>query len=361
MIITEVIPSWFEYPLTIKIGAMPKFKITGTILRIKTDENIEGIAGTHFVNADNSLVAHIKRWQKILLKQDPFDIEKIWRDVYNTQNRILLGIPHALSVIDCALHDLKGKALGKPVYRLLGGYQHKVKAYASFPWWVNPVQLKGYLDPAMDRGFKAVKVRIGKDLEWDERVLKTVRDLGGNDLEIMADVNSGYSMRQALKIARVAERLDLRWLEEPLPSDDLTGLAELRHKVDIDIAGGENDAFTWRFREILERNAYDVIQPDVTRSGGITEVKKIAAIAESYGKLCVNHIFGVGPIQYANLQLLGAISNSPYMEYGFFPDEFLLTKAPIEIDKEGYAILPNKPGLGFELDETNLKKYQMSS
>jgi D-galactarolactone cycloisomerase len=358
MQITEILPVWFEYPLDIKIGAMPKFKITGTILRIKTDEGFEGIAGTHFVNADSALVAHIKAWQKILLKQDPLDIEKIWRDIYNTQNRILFGIPHAISVIDCALWDLKGKIWGKPVYQILGGYQHKIKAYASFPWWVNPVQLKSFLEPAMEKGFKAVKVRIGKDLEWDERVLKTVRDLGGNSLEIMADVNSGYSFRDALKIARVAERLDLCWLEEPLPSDDLNGLAELRRKVDIDIAGGENDAFAWRFRDILEKGAYDIIQPDVTRSGGITEVKKIAALAESFGKLCITHIFGIGPMQYADLQMLAAISNAPYMEYPFFPSEFLMTKEPIELDKEGYALLPNRPGLGFDLDEDILKKYQ---
>ncbi|NVM29119.1 MAG: mandelate racemase/muconate lactonizing enzyme family protein [Candidatus Helarchaeota archaeon] len=360
MKITEVLPSWFEYPITIKIGAMPRFKITGTILRIKTDEGIEGIAGTHFVNADKGLVAHIKGWEKILLKKDPLEIEKIWRDIYNTTNRISFGIAQSISIIDCALWDIKGKALGKPVYRLLGGYQDKVKAYASFPWWVNPKAIASFLDPALERGFKAVKVRIGKNLDWDERVLKTVRDLGGIDLEIMADVNSGYNSRQALKIARVAERLDLRWLEEPLPSDNLTGLAELRSKVNIDIAGGENDAFTWRFREILEKAAYDIIQPDVTRSGGITEVKKIAAIAESHSKLCINHIFGIGPIQYANLQLIGAVSNCPYMEYGFYPDEFLMTTAPIEIKKDGMAIIPSSPGLGFEIDEAVFNKYKQT-
>ncbi len=361
MQITEISPSWFEYPLTIKIGAMPRFKITGTILRIKTDEGIEGIAGTHFVNADKGLGAHIKGWEKILLKNDPLNIEKIWRDIYNTTNRISFGIPLSISVIDCALWDIKGKALGKPVYQLLGGFQHKVKAYASFPWWVNPKAIPSYLEPALERGFKAVKVRIGKDLDWDRRVLQTVRDIGGNDLEIMADVNSGYSSQQALKTARVAEKLELRWLEEPLPSDDLTGLSELRKKVDIDIAGGENDAFSWRFRQILEEGAYDIIQPDVTRSGGITEVKKIAALAESHSKLCINHIFGVGPIQYANLQLIGAVPNCPYMEYGFYPDEFLLTTKPIEVDKDGMAILPKLPGLGFELDEANFKKYQQPS
>ncbi|MFX1294435.1 MAG: mandelate racemase/muconate lactonizing enzyme family protein [Promethearchaeota archaeon] len=358
MKIIKVLPSWFEFPFTIKIGAMPRFKITGTILRIETDEGIEGIAGTHFVNADKGLVAYIKGWEKILLKKDPFDIEKIWRDIYNTTNRIAFGLDTSISVIDCALWDIKGKILEKPVYQLLGGYQHKVKAYASFPWWVNPKAISNYLESTIERGFKAVKVRIGKDLDWDSRVLRTVRDLGGNDLEIMADVNSAYSFRQALKIARIAEYLDLRWLEEPLPSDNLTGLSELRNKVDIEIAGGENDSFTWRYREILEKCAYDIIQPDVTRSGGITEVKKIAALAESYGRLCVNHIFGVGPIQYANLQLIGSIPNCPYMEYGFYPDEFLLTKKPIEVDKDGYAHLPDLPGLGFEIDEQAFNKYK---
>ena len=324
MKITEVLPSWFEYPLTIKIGAMPRFKVTGTILKIRTDEGIEGIAGTHFINADKGLVAHIKGWEKLLLKKDPFDIEKIWQDIYNNLNRITFGIGASLSVIDCALWDIKGKALGKPVYQLLGGFQHKVKAYASALGWVPPNGIEKWLDVAMQLGYKAVKVRIGKNLDWDTRVLQNLRDHGGDNLEIMADVNSGYSFRQALKIARVAERLDLRWLEEPLPSDDLIGLSELRSKVDVDIAGGENDAYTWRFREILEKGAYDIIQPDVTRSGGITEVKKIAAVAESYGKLCINHIFGVGPIQYANLQLIGAISNCPYMEHGLYPAEFLL-------------------------------------
>ncbi len=358
MKITEVLPSWFEYPITIKIGAMPKFKITGTILRIKTDEGIEGVAGTHFVNADAGLVSHIKGWQKLLLKKNPMDIEKIWRDIYNTTNRISFGIPLSLSVIDCALWDIKGKALGQPVAKLIGGFKDKIKAYASFPWWVNPKALKSFLDPALDRGFKAVKVRIGKNLDWDERVLTTVRDLGGDDLEIMADVNSGYTSRQALKIARIAEKLNLRWLEEPLPSDDLIGLSELRKKVDIDIAGGENDAFTWRFRQILESSAYDIIQPDVCRSGGITEVKKIAALAESYGKLCINHIFGIGPIQYANLQMNCAVSNCPYMEYGFYPDEFLMTKAPIELTKDGDALLPSLPGLGFELDDDVFNKFK---
>jgi D-galactarolactone cycloisomerase len=357
MKITEVDPVWFEYPITIKIGAMPKFKITGTILKIRTDEGIEGVAGTHFVNADKGLCTHILGWKKLLLKKDPLNIEKVWRDIYNTTNRISFGIPLSLSVIDCALWDIKGKVLGKPVYQLLGGYQDKVKAYASFPWWVNPKAIQSFLDPALERGFKAVKVRIGKNLDWDQRVLKTVRDIGGGDLEIMADVNSGYGKREALKIAHIAEKLELRWLEEPLPSDDLIGLSELRNKVDIDIAGGENDAFTWRFRQILESKAYDIIQPDVCRSGGITEVKKIAAIAESYSKLCINHIFGIGPIQYANLQLIGAVSNCPYMEYGFYPDEFLMTTEAIEIDKEGYAIIPQKNGLGFDLDEAVLNKY----
>ncbi|MHA1229461.1 MAG: mandelate racemase/muconate lactonizing enzyme family protein [Candidatus Helarchaeota archaeon] len=357
MKIVDIKPEWFEWPLTIKIGAMPKFKITGSILKIITDTGAEGIAGTHFVNSDNALVEHINRWKKFVIKQDPFNIQKIWRDLYNNINRILLGISHAISLIDCALWDLIGKILDKPVYKLLGGYRSKVPAYASLPWWINPRQLESYFKGILDRGFKGVKVRIGKNLEWDTKVLEKTRDIVGNDFHIMADVNSGYNFRQALKIARVCERLDLDWLEEPMPSDDLVSLAELRKKVDIMIAGGENDAFIYRFREILERRAYDIIQPDVTRSGGITEVKKIAAMAESYGIECVPHIFGFGPIQYANLQIIGAIPNCSWMEYSYIPEEFLMTKA-IELDQNGNAVIPESPGLGFDFIEEDFNKYK---
>jgi len=357
MKITNLETAWFEWPLSIKIGAMPKFKVTGSIVKVFSDNNKVGIAGTHFVNSDNALIAHIERWKKFVVNQNPFEVQKIWRDLYNNVNRILLGISHAISVIDCAIWDLIGKEVNRPVYKILGAFRNKIPAYASLPWWVNPRQLEVYFKGILDQGFKGVKVRIGKNLEWDIKVLEKARELGGKNFHIMADVNSGYNFRKALKIARVCERLDLDWLEEPIPSDNLDNLMELRKKVDIPIAGGENDAFIWRFREILEKRAYDIIQPDVTRSGGITEVKKIASLAESFGIECIPHIFGFGPIQYANLQLIGTLPNCRWMEYSYIPAEFLMTDK-IEIDKEGNAILPSNPGLGFNFNEEILNKYK---
>jgi L-alanine-DL-glutamate epimerase-like enolase superfamily enzyme len=357
MKIEKIEPAWFEWPLSIKIGAMPKFKITGSVVKVYSNDGNIGIGGTHFVNSDNALVAHIERWKKFIEKQQVFNIQKIWRDLYDNVNRILLGIPHAISVVDCAIWDLIGKIVNQPVYKILGGFRQKVPAYASLPWWVNPKPLESYFNGILDRGFKAAKVRIGKNIEWDTKVLEKARDVGGNDFHIMCDVNSGYNFKSALKIARVCERLDIEWLEEPLPSDDLDGYRELRQKVDVPIAGGENDAFTWRFREILEKRAYDIIQPDVTRSGGITEVKKIAALAEASGVECTPHIFGFGLIQYANLQLAGSIPNCNWMEYSYIPPEFLMTE-PIEIDKAGNAVIPDKPGLGFDFDEQAFNKYK---
>ena len=357
MKIVDIKSEWFEWPLSIKIGAMPKFKITGSVIKIISDEGQVGIGGTHFVNSDNALVNHIKRWKKFIINQDPFNSKKIWRDLYNNINRILLGIPHAISVIDCAIWDLIGKVLNKPVYKILGAYRSKIPAYASLPWWINPKPLESYLKGILDRGFKGVKVRIGKNIEWDTKVLEKARDIGGNDFHIMADVNSGYNFSRALKIARVCERLDLDWLEEPLPSDDLIGAYELRQKVDVPIAGGENDAFSFRFKEILEKRAYDIIQPDVTRSGGITEVKKIAAMAEAYGIECTPHIFGFGLVQYANLQIIGSLPNCNWVEYSYIPPEFLMTDI-IKLDNKGNAIIPDNPGLGFEFDEEAFNKYK---
>ena len=146
MKIEKIEPAWFEWPLSIKIGAMPKFKITGSVVKVYSDDGNIGIGGTHFVNSDNALVEHIERWKKFIEKQEVFNIQKIWRDLYDNVNRILLGIPHAISVVDCAIWDLIGKILNQPVYKILGGFRDKVPAYASLPWWVNPKPLESYFN-----------------------------------------------------------------------------------------------------------------------------------------------------------------------------------------------------------------------
>ena len=162
-------------------------------IQVHTDEGVSGL-GEASQSGNDYLLMKVLKWLEVQLRgEDPLQIEVLWEKmVYElgvySGDRV---IATAISAVDQALWDIKGKVLGKPVYKLLGGFQNKVKAYASFPWWVNPKAISSYLDPALERGFKAVKVRIGKNLDWDQRVLQMVRDIGGDDLEIMADVNSG--------------------------------------------------------------------------------------------------------------------------------------------------------------------------
>jgi L-alanine-DL-glutamate epimerase-like enolase superfamily enzyme len=360
MKITDVQTTVVKVPVSIKIGAMPKFSATGTFVTIRTDEGIEGTALTHFSFSDIALATYIESALKpVLLGQDPFLVEAISKTIYNYTNRIMFGIPQATSVVEVALWDIIGKSLHKPIYKLLGGHKEKVSAYASLLFWMLPMQLANTAKVAMDQGFKAVKIRIGKSLKEDEDCIKAVRSVSP-DLHIMADANSAYDdVKDALKLADICSKYGVEWLEEPLPSDDIDSLAELRSRSCVPIVGGENDFGVYRFREILEKKAYDIIQPDVTRSGGYIAVRKIGGMAESVGVKCVPHIFGFGLIAAANLQMIGALSNCEWMESPFFPREFYLTKQLMTPDREGFVEIPQGPGLGIELDWEAINKYKI--
>jgi len=359
MKVTEVKAEVIRLPFSIKIGSMPRISSSGTLVTVKTDEGIEGYGLSHFSLSDEAQVKFIEgALAKLVVGKDPFMIEKIWREMYNNSWRILFGIGQSISAVEVALWDVIGKSLKTPVYKLLGGYRDKVKAYASFAFGLAPKAAVGMVKAAVQRGFKAVKLRIGEGLSKDEEIIKAVRE-EYPDIGIMVDANSAYeSVKEAAELASICETYDVLWLEEPLPSDDLNGLSELRARSNIDIAGGENDFGIRRFREILEAGAYDIIQPDATRSGGILQVRKIAALAEAFGIRTIPHIFGFGLIMAANIHVIAANHTSEWMEYPFYPEEFYLLKTPIPVE-DGYALVPREPGLGVELDWESIEKYRV--
>lgn len=296
MQITDVKTYVLQLDFKVRIGSMPPLKATGLYVNIKTDEDIDGWALSHW-NLSN--VAHKKfideALRRLLLKKDPFMVEEIYNSIYHGSNRIMMGIPQATSAIQVALWDIIGKATRQPIYKLLGGMKRKVRAYASMPRAYKPKAAVGAVRATIDLGgFNAVKLRIGKSLKNDEAIIKEVRDTFP-DIDIMVDVNSGYTIvNDALKVAKICDKYNVTWLEEPLPSDNLNGLAKLRSKSPVEIAGGENDMGIFRFEDILSKGCYDIVQPDVTRSGGYLQLKKIDAMAEVKGVRCIPHIFGFG-------------------------------------------------------------------
>jgi len=362
MQITDVKTYLLELDFKIKIGSMPRFKATGLYTNIITDEGIDGWALSHWNLSNLAQKQFVEEALKsLILKKDPFMIEEIFHDIYQNTNRIMFGIPQSTSAIEVACWDIIGKATKKPIYKLLGGRKNKIKAYASMPRGYSAKAAVGAVQAALEPelgGFKAVKLRIGDGPKDDEDLIKNVKD-AFPDIDIMVDANSAYqSVNEALKVAKICDKYNITWLEEPIPTDNLNGLTKLREKSPVEIAGGENDFGIFRFEDILSRECFDIIQPDVTRSGGYLQLKKIDAMAEVKGVRCIPHIFGFGHILAANLHLVMS-TRCDWCEFPFIPDEYQLLEEPIHAVK-GYVSAIDKPGLGVEINkkmfEENVKK-----
>jgi L-alanine-DL-glutamate epimerase-like enolase superfamily enzyme len=222
----------------------------------------------------------------------------------------------------------------------------------------------------LERGFKAIKIRLHSEhLRDDLAVIKAIRDAVQDKMTIMVDANQActfsgpvWSYQRALLTARELEKLDVYWLEEPLHHEAYSDLARLAEEVDILIAGGEDESGLHRFRDLLDHGCFDVIQPDACASGGILQLRKIATIAESMNKLFVPHSYDTFSM-LAGLQVAGAVPNCNFVEYGIeLPTLDLghdnLLKTPIEVSKDGYVTIPERPGLGVEIDESIVNRYR---
>jgi D-galactarolactone cycloisomerase len=356
MIITEVNTHLMVLDFKFKIGSMPFLKASGLFINIKTDEDIDGwgLAHWNLSNAGAKLLVD-EAIAKLIVKKDPFMVEDIYHTIYHTSNRIMFGIPQVTSAIEVALWDIIGKATRQPIYKLLGGMKQKVRAYASLFKTYKPKAAIGAVQSALDLGgFSAVKLRIGQGIQKDEELIKAVRD-AFPDLKFMLDANSGYeNVHDAIKIAKICDKYEITWFEEPLPSDNLNGLAELRKQSPVEIAGGENDMGIFRFEDILSRGCYDIIQADVNRSGGFLQLKKIDAMAEVKGVRLIPHTFGYGLQLAANLHFVLS-SRCEWLEFPFFPDQFQVLEEPIKVEK-GWVKSIEKPGLGVEVNREMLEK-----
>ena len=355
MQITEVNTYVLQMDFKIKLGSMPRFQASGLYTNLKTDEGVEGWALSHW-NLSNLGQKQLidETLKKLVLNKDPFMVEDIYHELYQNSNRIMFGIAPATSALEIACWDIIGKATKQPIYKLLGGRKKEVKCYASM--------LRGYkakpaiksVENAVNQGFQGVKLRIGEGIKEDEEVIREVRN-AFPDIHIMADANSGYhSVNEALKIAQVCDKYNVTWLEEPIPTDNLNGLAKIKARSPIQIAGGENDMGIFRFEDILSKECFDIVQPDVTRSGGFLQVKKIDAMAEVKGVACIPHIFGFGHILAANLHFIMA-SRCEWCEFPFFPEQFQMLEEPIRVEKGKLKAL-DKPGLGVEINKEMFEK-----
>ena len=303
----------------------------------------------------------------VLIGQVPLEIEQLWDSMYRAT--IYFGrrgvALHALSGIDIALWDIKGKALGKPVRELLGPVQRtRVRAYASTLMPDTEDEVVRSVSQLIDRyGFTAVKLGwgpLGQDPDHDVRLAKAARKAAGDNIDVLIDAGLGYGKdaNTAIRVARELEQLGIFWLEEPFLPDELDAYAKLADTVDINIAAGEEDTTLAGFRELAERGHVDVLQPDVTRCGGITELLRIAGYAQRHGKACVPHAWKSGIIKAASLHVNAVLSDAWFQEYcvANTPLNTGLTRQTFPL-RDGFVEVPSTPGLGVDLDPDILERF----
>jgi len=335
------------------------------LVRVHTDEGIVGYGECSPMN--NRLVAaHLEHaLASLTLGCDPFDVEAIVeRLLVSTYKLAGQSMAMAVSGIEIALWDIMGKALGQPIYKLLGGaYRKKIRMYASsMRRDISPVDEAKRLAGLVEKhGFTAVKVRVGSTFGFDHdaapgrslEVVKEVRAALGDDIEIMVDGNSCYTAPRAIELGRRFEEYRVFHFEEPCPYWDLDSTAKVAKALDMPVAGGEQDWELPRFREMLERQVVDIVQPDLIKAGGFSVCKKIANLAEAFGCVCTPH--QTQPLgTLATLHFAAATPNVRYsQEYNIESNPLMqsLFREPALQVKDGYLAVPEGPGLGVEINE----------
>jgi len=343
------------------------------LIRIETDEGITGYGevdsspevGKAVVDA---AMSHGTCYglREIMVGKDPFDIEQIWELMYRkTHYYGRLGVVmHAMSGVDMALWDIVGKAVGKPVHKLLGGtYCSDVRAYASLLMPDNVPEVREAVRRYVAEGFTAVKLGygpLGNDVRRDVELAAAAKEAAGREVEVMIDIGHGYSLKEPMQAAREFEDIGIFRMEEPLPPEDFEGYRRLCASTSLRIAAGEQDTGRWTFRRLIWEACFDVIQPDISRVGGLTEAKRIAYMAYEANRLCVPHAFRTGVLVAACLHLIAAISNSAFLEFSVTESalRWELLTVPFKVVK-GRVAVPTQPGLGIEINPETVKAYSM--
>ena len=322
------------------------------------------------------LEAGIKLLKPVIIGEDVFNNEVIWNKMYHkTLDYARKGVLVAsISAIDIAIMDLKGKTLGLPVSNIIGGaHRKKVQPYATgmyFSDLKNPSKnFQKEAEKYIDMGFRAIKMKVGLGIKQDFNNIKLMREIIGNDIMLMIDSNHAYNYSEALSLAKKIEQFDISWFEEPLSPEYYEQYAELRKNTIIPIAAGECEYLRFGFFQLLKNKSIDILQPDICSCGGITEAKRIAAIASSYGVPIVPHTWGTGigihvALQFiANLESIpGRLNESPFLlEYDQTENRIrdYLT-IPKIVFKNGEIQIPTSPGLGVDVDERFLYDFSGS-
>jgi L-alanine-DL-glutamate epimerase-like enolase superfamily enzyme len=386
MKIRRIRADWLHVPIpeekqhTTDFGRIAAFD--STLVRVETEGGLVGFgeakAAVGSAGTSAALVTCIEQeLAPLLVGEDARDISRLWDVMYNgSRAHFALDRGHAFPIlgrrgltigalagIDMALWDLLGKSLGQPVWRLLGGRRHtRMPAYASGGW--APVSgIVAELQRFVDRGnFKAVKMRVGSGdgtLDHSIRRVQAAREGLDEGIGIMCDAHGTWTVAEAKRFCRAVAECNIDWLEEPVTADDKRGQAEVRASTDIPIASGESEFTRFDFRDLIELRAVDILQPDLSIAGGVTEAMRIEALASANQLRFAPHLWG-GALTFASGLHVAAVASSGFiLEYSLGANPMLHELAVEDFPVvEGYVEIPDRPGLGVTIDEDFVARYR---
>jgi L-alanine-DL-glutamate epimerase-like enolase superfamily enzyme len=354
------------------------------LVEIETDDGTIGIgeAGAGGGITRPMIDQHLK---PLLLGQDPLLIEGLWQKMWaRTRQYGRRGlVMHAISGIDIALWDIAGKVAKMPVYKLLGACRDRVEAYASGGFYQegkSAADLAAEAEGYRARGFKGMKMKVGRnpttgthlrelignrelcevDPSEDIARVAAVRQALGPRAKLMVDANCAWSPAMAIEMGRAMEPYNLFWIEEPVATDDIDGSAAVAAALATAIAGYETEVGLYGFRQLIDRGAVDIVQLDLAWSGGFSEGRRIAAYAQAHHKMVAPHAFAGAVLLVASLHFAAAAPNALDLEWDQNPNAIReeLLKEPLRLEPDGTVKLPERPGLGIELDRAAVERYR---
>lgn len=350
----------------VTLGIGQAVKRDAVVVKVTTDEGLVGYGESHHGRAPGA-VAHLVNTtlRDLVLGMDAADVVGVWARIYKMQlgsHGMGAATAIAMSGIDMALWDIRGRAVGWPLYRLLGGASRAIPAYAG------GVSL-GYQEPSalveevrglVEEGYRAVKLRVGDSPARDLARVATVRKAFGDELTILVDANTAYSLADARQVMPGLDAHGVGWLEEPFPPHDYRSYAMAATFGRVALAAGENHYTRFEFTRVIEDRSITILQPDLSKTGGVTEARRIAAMASAW-KLSINpHTSMTGLNMATSIHFLAAIENRGYFEADVsktnpFRDE--LVSRPYELGPDGCVQPRETPGIGVEVDEDFLARH----
>ncbi|MBY0338123.1 MAG: mandelate racemase/muconate lactonizing enzyme family protein [Acetobacteraceae bacterium] len=349
-----------------RLGIGQAVKRDAVIVKITTEDGITGWGEAHHGRAHTAVAKLIETTLRgLLMGRDALDTVGLWERMYRMQiasHGMFAGASLAMSGIDMALWDIKGKAFGQPLYRLLGGASRAVRAYAGGValGYQPPAELLDEAAPHMAAGYKALKLRVGDNPRDDIARMEAVRHAFGEEVDILTDANIGYLIEDVRRVMPAMDALNIGWLEEPFPPQDHHLYAQAASYGRTPLAAGENHFTRYEFSRVLEDGVIRIWQGDLSKAGGVTECMRIAAMASAFKIPFHPHSSMTGVNQAASIHLLCALDNAGYFEADIsrankFRDE--LGSEPWRIGADGCVRPLEAPGIGVEVDEGWLKAH----